>query len=460
MRRGGRGGACEGTRRGGALVDGRGAGAARVGAGDAGLLAGSSRGHSVLFKHFNRKEDLKHSHSSNPVSRVEVSSSLTMSGNFPCPSLLGTPDSRQLSLPVVSNAAPFTGSVSNSCRVSVPAVSSAWLLPSDPVSSFQPLLGSAYLYQPSDTSLQSAVWGQNQIPIVSSSYPGIIEWNLTRSSQKKSSSLGDSTFTIIDQDTAMSSMPMTIHYDKPLDTTTIGSLYPSLPVSLVQGPPSQGHSFSVPHQEGIQVYYYNQGTVGPLLSGDLGPCLQSYGTELYTGDRAPAPQPEMALVLKEIQPANALLPSSTSGTYYSFSAQPISEARFPGQPAVTNPARPSILQSVPPKPAAYTAASGAALQRDPVTTVGSKLQPPPKPQSQFLLEDFSLQPIPWRKPNVPEPLMSKPITKEQRPEREAMKRRAQQEREEAAKYTALGKVRFFAQREKGMEISRFYGYAL
>jgi hypothetical protein len=53
----------------------------------------------------------------------------------------------------------------------------------------------------------------------------------------------------------------------------------------------------------------------------------------------------------------------------------------------------------------------------------SKLQPPPKPQTQFLLQDFTFQPIPWKKTNVPEPVMSSPITKEQQPEREAMKRK-------------------------------------
>jgi hypothetical protein len=50
--------------------------------------------------------------------------------------------------------------------------------------------------------------------------------------------------------------------------------------------------------------------------------------------------------------------------------------------------------------------------------------------------------------------MSSPITKEQRPEREAMKRKAQQEREHAAKYTSLGKLQFFIEREKEMEIAR------
>jgi hypothetical protein len=56
--------------------------------------------------------------------------------------------------------------------------------------------------------------------------------------------------------------------------------------------------------------------------------------------------------------------------------------------------------------------------------------------------------------------MSSPITKEQRPEREAMKRKAQQEREHAAKYTSLGNLQFFIEREKEMEISQYYGYVM
>lgn len=43
--------------------------------------------------------------------------------------------------------------------------------------------------------------------------------------------------------------------------------------------------------------------------------------------------------------------------------------------------------------------------------------------------------------------MSKPITKEQRPEREAMKGQAQLERENAAKYL-FGKVQYFIERKK------------
>ncbi|XP_062995520.1 uncharacterized protein C2orf78 homolog [Elgaria multicarinata webbii] len=65
--------------------------------------------------------------------------------------------------------------------------------------------------------------------------------------------------------------------------------------------------------------------------------------------------------------------------------------------------------------------------------------------------------IPWRTP--PDDLeISEPITEEQRPIREMMKRRAQREREEAARWTSVGRVQFFVAREKEMDISIRYGY--
>jgi hypothetical protein len=42
----------------------------------------------------------------------------------------------------------------------------------------------------------------------------------------------------------------------------------------------------------------------------------------------------------------------------------------------------------------------------------------------------------------------------------AMKKGTQQELENAAKYTSSGKLQIFLQREKDMEISRYYSYAI
>uniref|UniRef100_A0A8C7A1N4 Chromosome 2 open reading frame 78 n=1 Tax=Neovison vison TaxID=452646 RepID=A0A8C7A1N4_NEOVI len=60
----------------------------------------------------------------------------------------------QLSLPVVTNAASLTGNVCNFSRVSAPAVSSAWLLPSVSGASFQPLMGSTTLGMEASLGLQ------------------------------------------------------------------------------------------------------------------------------------------------------------------------------------------------------------------------------------------------------------------------------------------------------------------
>ena len=175
----------------------------------------------------------------------------------------------------------------------------------------------------------SGVTGQSQLSTSAASYPGIFEWDT-----EKKSSLGDFTVTVIDQDTAVSSMSMTAQYDKTSEVTNMVPLYPSLSANLVQGTPSQipnqGHSLSLPHQERGQVYYCHQGTLGPLLSGELGPCLQSYSSVSYAGSRTSA-QPEMVMLLKEIQPTNTLPPASTSGIYYSVSAQPITETGFQGE---------------------------------------------------------------------------------------------------------------------------------
>nr|XP_021526623.1 uncharacterized protein C2orf78 homolog [Aotus nancymaae] len=278
--------------------------------------------------------------SSSLASTVDVSSSLTMSEDFQNTSLLGTANSLQLSLPVVSNAASLTGSISNFSRASAPAVSSAWLLPSASGTSSQPLTGSAYLYQHSSTTMLSGVSGQSHSSASAASYSSVFEWDITASTAKKSSSLRDRTVTVIDQNTAVSSMSMTAQHDKTSDANIIVPLYPTLSASLVQGtqsqiPNQQGHSLSLPYQslslpyqKGSQVYYYNPGTLGPQLSGELGPWLQSYGSVSYTGNRASAHQPEMVMVLKEVQPTNILPPVSTSGMYYSVSAQPITETSF------------------------------------------------------------------------------------------------------------------------------------
>lgn len=131
------------------------------------------------------------------------------------------------------------------------------------------------------------------------------------------------------------------------------------------------------------------------------------------------------------------------------------------QSGVSASTQPSAPRSAASGPAPYKTSSCTSLHWQPVPRVGTQPQSqPPKPQNQYLLQDFALQPIPWRKPNVPGQVVSTPITRHQRPEREAMKKKAQQERENAAKYTALGRVQGFLEREREMEFSRYYGYIM
>ncbi|XP_036031875.1 uncharacterized protein C2orf78 homolog [Onychomys torridus] len=178
--------------------------------------------------------------------------------------------------------------------------------------------------------------------------------------------------------------------------------------------------------------------------------------------RSPAVYPErphshsaQSTTLKPSKPAPAStscmvsdkpgLPVATSATRTNIT-KPIQSCTGP-QPAVC-------------RPVSYRASSHSELERQLASDNKNKAPLPPKPQIQYLLQDLSQQPIPWRKVNIPGPVISQPITEEQRPEREAMKRLAQQERENAAKYTSLGKPQLFLQRQKDMEISRYFGYVM
>ncbi|KAI5130867.1 hypothetical protein MUG91_G8n79 [Manis pentadactyla] len=130
------------------------------------------------------------------------------------------------------------------------------------------------------------------------------------------------------------------------------------------------------------------------------------------------------------------------------------------QPDLTNSTQPSVTQSAASRPVPYRASSCTFLQQEPIPTAVPQHQSPPKPQTQLPPQEFCFQPHSWRKPDISGPEMSKPITEEQRPEQEAMRRRAQQERENAAKSASLGKIQFFIEREKEMEIADSYGYVM
>ncbi|XP_020863373.1 uncharacterized protein C2orf78 homolog [Phascolarctos cinereus] len=272
--------------------------------------------------------------SSYHLTLVDVFSSLIMAENFQSPSMLGTPNPLHLSFPVVNS----TGNLCNFSRVSAPAIGSAWLLPSTSGVPFPPLMGNTYLYQHSSTTILSGVPGQGHLSTpATSSYPGIYEWDVSGSSGEKPS-LGDFTMTVTGQDTPTSSIPAPAQYDKAAGANTVVPLYPQLSASLVQQgaspqmPSQVPNNVSVHYQNGSQVYHYNQGTLGPLLAGELSPCVQSYGTVSYKGGRTPsvpvASQPEMVMVLKEVHPPGSRPPVSTSGLYYPVCAQSVKDSGF------------------------------------------------------------------------------------------------------------------------------------
>ncbi|XP_059555695.1 uncharacterized protein C2orf78-like [Myotis daubentonii] len=256
------------------------------------------------------------------IPQAKTSSPISPQGpriNSKNPTFLGISTSLQCSLPVESNA----GSVCNFYNVSAPANSSPWLLPSASGTSFQPLMGGAYFYQHSSTTMLSGIPGQSPISI-----PPVFEWALTGDTGKKSSSLRNFTVTVTDQDTTVSSMSLASQCDQPSDAYNMAPQYPSLSVNLVQGAPIQGQSLSHPYQAGNHVCYYNQGTMDPLLSEEGGPYLQSYGSVSYTESRASAPDPGMVMVLKEAQSTNMIPPASTSGICYSVPPHPITKTGF------------------------------------------------------------------------------------------------------------------------------------
>lgn len=147
-------------------------------------------------------------------------------------------------------------------------------------------------------------------------YPGALKWDLTESK-------GNTTIT--DQDTTLSSLSVTAQWDESLVPNTTLPFSPTLFTNFVQVTPPQvanrEYSLALPYQEGSQTYYYNYNSLGPLMPGELGQCLQPYGSVSYPASEECAPQPEVGVVEKEIQPRNLQIPLSTSDLSRSTSVQ-------------------------------------------------------------------------------------------------------------------------------------------
>ncbi|XP_059137255.1 uncharacterized protein C2orf78 homolog [Peromyscus eremicus] len=245
--------------------------------------------------------------------------------NFQSAPFFGTECALQPSAPVLRNATPLAGSVCNFSRVSTPALSSAWLLPSDSSTCCQQLMDSAYPYLPAGTTMVTALTDQGQSSASALSYAGVVQWDPTGSTDRRGAALQDFTVTVIDQNTTFSSLSMTAQGDKILDPNALVLSYPILSASLVQATPpqvpNQGYSLAPSYQEGSQVYYYDLNSLGPLMAGELGQCLQACGSVSYSGGQDSALQRGMVVMPKEIQPMNVQTPFTTTAIYYPTPAQ-------------------------------------------------------------------------------------------------------------------------------------------
>ncbi|XP_028609991.1 uncharacterized protein C2orf78 homolog [Grammomys surdaster] len=250
-----------------------------------------------------------------------------MSENFQSLPFLGKESTLQPSLPVRSNST-HSGRVCNISRVSTPAVSLAWLLPPTTSTSLQLITGRTYLNPHTSTTMVVELTGQSQNSTSALFYPGILKWDLTES-KDRGNALQEFNMTTIDQDTAVSSLSVTAQCDKILDPNTITPFYPTLLTSFVQVTPpqvtNQGYSLAPSYQDGSQVYYYNHNS---LIPREVGQYLQPYCSVSYPVSEKSAPQPEMVMVEKKIQPRNLQIPISTSD-FYSASAQNMPDTSLP-----------------------------------------------------------------------------------------------------------------------------------
>ncbi|XP_076400923.1 uncharacterized protein C2orf78 homolog isoform X1 [Peromyscus maniculatus bairdii] len=245
--------------------------------------------------------------------------------NFQSAPFLGTECALQPSVPGLRNAMPIAGSVCNFSRVSTPAVSAAWLLPSDSSTCCQQLRDSAYPSLPAGTTIVTALTDQGQISASALSYPGVLQWDPTGNTDQRGAALQDFIVTVIDQNTTFSSFSRRAQGDNILDPNALVLSYPTMSANLVQATPpqvpNQGYSLALSYLEGSQVYYNDFNSLGPLRSGEHGQCLQACGSVSYFGGQASALQPEMVMVPKEFQSTNVQTPFSTSAIYYPTPAQ-------------------------------------------------------------------------------------------------------------------------------------------
>ncbi|XP_038625777.1 uncharacterized protein C2orf78 homolog isoform X2 [Tachyglossus aculeatus] len=239
----------------------------------------------------------------------------------------------------MSSGSSLIGSLHNIAQHSGPAISNAWLL--TPISNvpFHPFPTGGYFFQHPSTPGLSAVAGLSRAFFSTVAYPNISEWSSARSAVEMPSPLMDCTVTVIHSPEAPApSLPMMVQYFNAGSAPNMFPLYPqwsagldpraSLPV------PNEGYHLPIPHHAGTQAYFYNPSLLGPQLPGQFSPYLQPYGPVPYRASRAVpwlgAPQPEMVMVLKEIQLQGTLPQVSTPELYYPDSTQQGTATSFQG----------------------------------------------------------------------------------------------------------------------------------
>ncbi|XP_038196932.1 uncharacterized protein C2orf78 homolog [Arvicola amphibius] len=248
-----------------------------------------------------------------------------MSENCQSTPFAGTECALQPSVPVLRNATPSAGSVYNFYGVSTPAVSSVWLLPSGSSTCCQQLSDGANLYQRAGMTMLTELTDQNQISASTFSYPGVLHWDLRESTTRREAPFLDTPVTIIDQNTIPASWSMTAQCDNIFQINALPLCFPTLSACLVQAPPSnepdQRYILAPCYQDGSQVYYYDQNSLGPPMAEEFWQCQQAYGSVSCSDNQASSLHPEMVMALQDIQPMNVQTPYSTSAIYWPTSAQ-------------------------------------------------------------------------------------------------------------------------------------------
>ncbi|KAJ7335561.1 hypothetical protein JRQ81_013502 [Phrynocephalus forsythii] len=174
----------------------------------------------------------------------------------------------------------------------------------------------------------------------------------------------------------------------------------------------------------------------------------------------PGPQPPSHLVassMPAVAQRPALNPSVLSQPYEAKDSTSRLYQASGWRPTKASTSREANAPHPPPPPPPAAATSGRShwrpsiISRTSTVVVRRPVEPPAS--CEYKGDTF----IPWRTP-PPDLEVSEPIPEEERPLREMMKRQAQREREEAAQWTSVGRVKYFVEREKEMDLSIAYGY--